>query len=63
MSGEITYQSMYDLGYKDALDDIRDLIYERLKQIDGADESRRSYFAGMKVALESVSEATYSMKG
>lgn len=63
MSGEVTYQSMYNLGYKDALDDIRDLIYERIKEIDMTDESRHSYFSGMKVALEGISEATYKMKG
>lgn len=63
MSGEITYQSMYDLGYADALEDIRDLIYEKLKGMDKSDDSRHSYFSGMQVALHSISEATYSMKG
>lgn len=63
MSGEVTYQSMYDLVYADALEDIRDLIYEKLNGIDEADNSRHSYFVGMKVALHSIGEATYSMKG
>lgn len=63
MSGEVTYQSMYNLGYADALEDIRDLIYEKLNGIDEADNSRHSYFAGMKVALCSIGEATYNMKG
>lgn len=63
MSGEVTYQSMYRLGYADALEDIRDLIYERLKEIDKSDDSRHSYFSGMQVALHGISEATYNMKG
>lgn len=63
MSGEVTYQSMYDLGYADALEDIRDIIHKRLEEIDKSDDSRRSYFSGMQVALYNISEATYKMKG
>ena len=63
MSGEVTFQSMYNLGYADALEDIREIIYERLKEIDKSDDSRHSYFSGMQVALLNISEATYKMKG
>ena len=63
MSGEVTLQSMYELGYKDALDDVRNLIYEKIKSIDKSDDSRHSYFSGMQVALHSISEETYNMKG
>lgn len=62
MSGEVTYESMYQLGYADALEDIRDLICEKLKEIDKSDDSRHSYFSGIQVALHSISEATYKLK-
>lgn len=63
MSGEVTFESMYNLGYKDALEDIRDVIHNMLLDIPDSDETRSSYYAGMKVALHGVAAKTYGMKG
>ena len=63
MGEEVSFKSMYNLGYKDALDDIRDVIDNMLQDIPESDETRISYYTGMKVALYGVAEKTYSMKG
>ena len=58
----VTFQSMYNLGYKDALEDVREIIDNMLQDIPVSDESRSSFYAGMKVALHGIAEQTYSMK-
>lgn len=58
----VTFESMYKLGYQDALEDIGEVIDSMLKDIPVADEARSSFYAGMKVALHGVAEKTYSMK-
>ena len=63
MSGSVTFESMYNLGYKDALEDIREVIDDMLSDIPKSDEARSSYYAGMKVALHGVAEKTYGLKG
>lgn len=61
MSRDMTDKSIYDKGYTDALDDIRDLIHTKMAQIDVDDSSRQSYFTGMTVALHGIIEETYSL--
>ena len=58
----VTFESMYKLGYQDALEDIREVIDSMLEDIPISDEARSSFYAGMKVALHGVAEKTYSMK-
>lgn len=58
----VTFESMYKLGYKDALEDIREVIDIMLKEVPVSDEARSSFYAGMKVALHEVAEKTYSLE-
>ena len=58
----VTFESMYKLGYKDALEDVREIIDNMLQDVPVSDEARSSFYAGMKVALHGIAEKTYSMK-
>ena len=54
---------MYNRGYKEALEDIRDVIDDMLHDIPEEDETRQSFYTGMQVALHNIAAKTYDMKG
>ena len=58
----VTFESMYKQGYEDALEDIRDIIDDMLQNIPEYDETRASFYTGMKVALHNVATKTYNIE-
>ena len=62
MGTRVSLESMYDLGYQDALEDIREIIDNMLRDIPESDTTRISYYTGMKVALHGIAEKTWNMK-
>lgn len=58
----VTFESMYKQGYEDAIEDIRDIIDDMLQSIPEYDETRASFYTGMKVALHNVATKTYNIE-